>query len=578
MSAHSTPPVAYSYVRFSTPEQLKGDSLRRQTEAAADWCRRNGATLDTSTTYRDLGASAFKGAHRSDKQALGAFLKLVESGKVPKGSYLIIENLDRLSREEERTALRLWMDILDHGVNIVQLTPETVFRHERSDMFDVMRAVMELSRGHGESAMKSKRNGAAWEAKRRRARTEKHVLTHRLPAWVEERGGKLCLIPERAAVVKRIYQLAAAGYGGVFIVRRLRQDKVPPMGRSGQWHRNYVAEILCDRRPLGEFQPRDTNNKPAGDPIPDYFPAVVTEQEWYAARGSILGRSCRRGRVGAHVNLFACLLKDARDGLPYYVAPKYGAKRTVSVLINAGFREGTSTCRSFPLETFERAVLSLLKEVNPAEVLGRDDSPAEARALETELQQTRMHRAALAEDLGRGYSRSIADALRKVEAREREVAEQLARAKRAAANPLSESWADAKTLAEALDAAPDPTDARLRLRDALRRIVEEIRLLVVPTRARPARPRLGRRKTEGPTLGHDRLAAVQVFFAGGQRRDFMVLHRPPKSNGKKTTPGGWWAKSLCDVIDEADLDLRKKADARRLEKALGAVDLGGPGG
>src|ERR1041385_5155470 len=102
-------PVAFSYVRFSTPEQLKGDSLRRQTEAAAEWCKRSGATLDTSTTYRDLGASAFKGAHRSDKAALGAFLKLAEAGRIPKGSFLIIENLDRLSREEERTALRLWM-------------------------------------------------------------------------------------------------------------------------------------------------------------------------------------------------------------------------------------------------------------------------------------------------------------------------------------------------------------------------------------------------------------------------------------------------------------------------------------
>src|SRR5687768_12023022 len=43
-----TAPVAFSYVRFSTPEQAKGDSLRRQTEATEEWCRRNAIPLDTS--------------------------------------------------------------------------------------------------------------------------------------------------------------------------------------------------------------------------------------------------------------------------------------------------------------------------------------------------------------------------------------------------------------------------------------------------------------------------------------------------------------------------------------------------
>ena len=91
--------IAYSYVRFSHPDQAKGDSLRRQTDAAAAWCERNGVRLDTSTTFRDLGRSAYTGAHRSnpDRHALAAFLKLVEAGKVPRGSFLIIENLDRLS-------------------------------------------------------------------------------------------------------------------------------------------------------------------------------------------------------------------------------------------------------------------------------------------------------------------------------------------------------------------------------------------------------------------------------------------------------------------------------------------------
>src|SRR5215207_3150924 len=93
----AAPSLAYSYIRFSSPEQAKGDSLRRQTEAAAAWCERHGVTLDTSLTLHDLGTSAIRGAHRDnpDKHALAAFLKAVEGGKVRKGSYLVVESLDR---------------------------------------------------------------------------------------------------------------------------------------------------------------------------------------------------------------------------------------------------------------------------------------------------------------------------------------------------------------------------------------------------------------------------------------------------------------------------------------------------
>ncbi len=102
-------PIAIGYVRFSTPEQAKGDSERRQVAATEAWCRRNGIALDGSLSLRGLGVPAYRGKHRSDKAALGQFLEAVKQGEVPKGSFLIIENLDRLTREEERTALRVWL-------------------------------------------------------------------------------------------------------------------------------------------------------------------------------------------------------------------------------------------------------------------------------------------------------------------------------------------------------------------------------------------------------------------------------------------------------------------------------------
>jgi hypothetical protein len=54
---------AYSYVRMSTPEQRKGDSLRRQTELAENYARANNLELDATFKLHDIGVSAFDGSN-----------------------------------------------------------------------------------------------------------------------------------------------------------------------------------------------------------------------------------------------------------------------------------------------------------------------------------------------------------------------------------------------------------------------------------------------------------------------------------------------------------------------------------
>jgi DNA invertase Pin-like site-specific DNA recombinase len=88
---------AFSYIRFSSPEQAKGDSFRRQSVAAAEWAKHNGYTIVQS--LENLGISAFRGQnqHMGD---FGEFLAAAESGRLPEDSVLIVESLDRLSRQE----------------------------------------------------------------------------------------------------------------------------------------------------------------------------------------------------------------------------------------------------------------------------------------------------------------------------------------------------------------------------------------------------------------------------------------------------------------------------------------------
>lgn len=86
----------YPYVRFSTKRKAKDDSLARQ----VDRCRRQAAEHDldlNETTFEDLGVSAFDRS-KITRGALAAFMDAVEAGALERGSYLLVESLDQLSR------------------------------------------------------------------------------------------------------------------------------------------------------------------------------------------------------------------------------------------------------------------------------------------------------------------------------------------------------------------------------------------------------------------------------------------------------------------------------------------------
>src|SRR5262249_25242918 len=133
-----------------------------------------------------------------------------------------------------------------------------------------------------------------------------------------------------------------------------------------------------------------------------------------------------------------------------------------------------------------------------------------------------------------------------------ELTRQLTEARREAAHPLSEAWGEARTLLGALEAAADPEDARLRLRSALRRVVDGIWLLVV-------------------RRGRDALCGAQVWFKKDGRRDYLIFHRPPKGNNRVRREGFWQASSLPEAAGK--LDLRQPEHVKQLEAFLLKVQL-----
>jgi hypothetical protein len=448
-------------------------------------------------------------------------------------------------------------------------------------MVDIMRAIIELSRGHSESRMKSVRTLANWERAVRLAREEGRTMTRRLPAWVELTGGGLRLVPDRAAVVKRIFEMARAGLGMTSIVKKLTAEGVPAFGDRvpdeeghyrgldgqpfgcGQWRASYVRRILSDRRALGEYQPRGAGERKKGDPIPDYYPRVVSGEEFYAARAAVAGRkngtANRQGRIGNGVaNLFGGLLRHARDGCTYYVACRSENGVTTRMLLNRSSTERHTRAYTFPYETFERCVLSRLREIDPAEIVGAVPV-TEVSVLQGELNELRERKAALALQLHTGKLASITtlgEVLSQLETREAELLAKIDDGAERTVAPRSDAWGMMHSLVDVMDAAEDREDVRLRLRAAIRRCVDSVYVLIVPR-------------------GRNRLVAVQVHFAEGGKRDYLIWRRPTLANAacgtsRVTIPEQCWVHSF----KAADgLDLRDKKDVAKVEGLLQRLDL-----
>ncbi|MDO8889630.1 MAG: recombinase family protein [Hydrogenophaga sp.] len=367
---------AYSYVRFSTPEQSKGDSLRRQTDLAQKYANQHGLTLDTELTLRDMGISAFRGAN-VETGALGAFLDAVKNGQVPKGSILLVENLDRLSRGKVLDALTVFTSIINAEIEIVTLMDGVRYSVEslNANMSQLMMAIAFYAMANEESAKKGIRVSAAWQAKRRAAATSGAIMTKKTPYWVEtdQHRTKFTLNKERTAVVKLIIELAEKGTGNNSIAKHLHEKGVKGWNPKGIWATSYIQKILQNPALYGGIDI-------GGDIRDGYYPPVITYEKWSLLQSM---RSARRttlvaNRKGALVtNLFSGLLKCGYCGGPMTVA---GYKSLASGYDRKYFachhaRTGAAKCKMkmWFIDELEPVLLFWLTKVDYRRIVGHSD-------------------------------------------------------------------------------------------------------------------------------------------------------------------------------------------------------------
>ncbi len=308
---------AYSYQRFSSPSQANGDSLARQTALARAYAEQHGLRLDEELTYRDLGVSGFRGKNAAHGE-LACFLEAVRAGQIPEGSFLLIESLDRLSRDNILRAQAILTNLVVSGVNVVSLADNRLYSEESlsDDPLGLIYALLVFIRANEESATKSMRARQAWTRKREAVASK--VLSTRLPEWLTLEDGRIVPIPERAELLKRIFTDAEKGQPPQLIAEALNEEQVPRWSINGPWERTTIAALINNRRvtgalPLYEFvYKRNVQNRLPIGVVGGYFPRII-EPEVFLQVWSICSNR-RRGGSAAKRNVFANLLRCADCG------------------------------------------------------------------------------------------------------------------------------------------------------------------------------------------------------------------------------------------------------------------------
>jgi len=378
-------PKAYSYIRMSTPDQLKGDSLRRQLARTREYAERNG--LDLIESFDDIGVSGFRGRN-AELGALARFKDLVEQGEIESGSYLIVESMDRLSRQKVMDAFVLLADIVGKGITLVTLDDQQVYSSQilANETFKLFIALGAMARAHEESRRKSDLLSQTWKGKRKLLRDSGTILTSKVPAWLRANRAtnKIAVIPDRAEIVREIFTMTRDGYGTYSIAQELNKRGVTSWStrKNAVWRESYLKKILTSRTVLGEFQSHtshvDDDKKrtlvPEGEPIKDYYPAVISHQLFQeAALATDIRRKRGKGRKGkTYANLFTGLLRcKCTAGMRYIdkgAPPKGGQYLRCSV----AYAGGSCKARAFRYQIVESKILHAIESLDVGKIMGGD--------------------------------------------------------------------------------------------------------------------------------------------------------------------------------------------------------------
>ena len=375
-------PIAYSYIRFSTPEQSFGDSQRRQFELTERYCRENGLIL-SDDNFHDKGISGFRGLNKSKGAQLARFLKLCDEKKIKNGSVLICEHIDRITREPIFYAFQTVESILKSGIKIVTLNDGKCYSKVTINQIDMICLMLTLFQSHEESVKKQSRLRESWNNKRKEILSGKNAKLSQIPHWLKKSNdGNIVVDEEKSNTIIRIFDMFVnqkIGTNGIH--RILNKSNVPIISNkksSKYWHKSYITKILKNKSVTGytEFYELnvdpETNKKKRvliNDSLTRIYPQIISDEMFESVQIKLKDSSTyTKGRIGI-VNLFSPkILKCVRCNGPMIIVSKTKKDKWIKCS-NYNDGRGCDNSCGYPYYEFENSFIKNVKEIDFIDVL-----------------------------------------------------------------------------------------------------------------------------------------------------------------------------------------------------------------
>ncbi|MCG9680495.1 recombinase family protein [Vibrio sp. Isolate24] len=317
--------IIIPYVRFSSAEQRKGHSLKRQIERIEEYANKNGYTVDNSLNLRDLGLSAYTAKH-IEKGSLGVFLEAIEANLIPRdGSiYLCIEQFDRLSRQNVDDAYGLFSKILKSNVNIITLMDEKVYTKDSlTEMVSIISSLLLMQQANIESEKKSERVSAVFKNRLKDLQDGNKVLfASMLPGWIDNVGTKEkpnFVANKKKVTVRLAFYYYISGKTMGEIARIFNKKRFPQIARkrtknqTNSWNSAKISHLLSNQCVIGQLKIKKT-----GEIFENYYPSVITLDDWDLVQS--MKRTTATVKAGGRksINIFQGRLFCADCGNKYY--------------------------------------------------------------------------------------------------------------------------------------------------------------------------------------------------------------------------------------------------------------------
>jgi len=326
---------------------------------------------------------------------LSRLLKLVKPG-----DYLLVEDNDRLSRQDWLTACNFLRDIVEKGVIVVTLANGNEINKERfqHDPGCFLPVVLRSHLGHDENNKKSDRIKASWDARKKKL-ADGMAAKSILPCWLvwDDDADKPVLVEHNAAIIRKMFRLALEGLGCQTIARKLHRDgdRLVVLSKRKRRERvltlgtSFVWRILRNKMTIGTA----TYVQP---PQAGVYPAVVNEQIFFGVQARIdQNKHQTAPRKYADKNLLTGLAHCSKCGGTLCMFSQYrkrsnGQVKTYRYMVCSGtlHKHGDCGMTGVRYDILESSFLTLLTDsgvIRRALAAKPDSKPSPLAVLQGEL-------------------------------------------------------------------------------------------------------------------------------------------------------------------------------------------------